>query len=150
MASAFEITATAVKAIFELEFAAEGFKMRFDKIHESLGWERVEVGIHPLDEVVRPGNALIQEMRVEVRFYGLWTKEIDPHTVINPVKVTNYAERFRSALGRSHATDPATDEVWYFDVLRVDYPDDPTGNKSRFHATIRAWGNNSGLIETAA
>lgn len=147
--SPFEAVATAVKAVFDSEFAAEGYTMVFDKLHESLGMQRVEVGIAPTEDVVNERNNIVQETWVEVRFYDLWKREIDPKTQVNPVRITAFAERLRDALRRARATDPGTNQVWYFDVRRVTYPDDPTGNKSRFHMTIRAYGHNSGLVETA-
>jgi hypothetical protein len=148
MASAFETVALAVKQVFEEEFEAEGFTLIPDKIHESLGRHRVACGIHPEEEGPNMRNRIMQETFVEVRLYDLWTDEINPETQINPFKITGYAERFRDALRRAAAQDPGTGEVWFFDVDRTTYPDDPTGNKSRFHMRIRAFGNNSNLVET--
>lgn len=147
--SPFETVALGVIDIFNAEFAAEGFQMVADDLHESMGRRRVDVAIAPSEDVRMSGNALVQETWVEVKFYDLWSEKIDPATVVNPFKITAYAERFRRALQRS-ATDPATGMVWYFDVMRIQYPRDPTGNKSRFVATIRAYGNNSALVETTS
>lgn len=147
--SAFHAVATAVKTVFDAEFSAEGFTMIFDNLHESLGRDRVDVGIAPVEDVVAPNNAIIQETWVEVRFYGLWRQEISPETVVDPVPITAYAERFRAALKSSGAMDPGTNQVWFFDIRRIQYPNDPTGNKTRFHAQIRAFGNNAGLVETS-
>lgn len=148
--SPFETVATAVKAVFEAEFAAEGFIMIPDKLHEALGRYRVAVGIAPEEEGPNMRVRIMQETFIEVRFYDLWTDEIDPETQVNPFKITGYAERFRNALREAQAQDPGTGQVWYFDVDRVTYPDDPTGNKSRFHMRIRAFGNNANLVETSA
>ena len=41
-----------------------------------------------------------------------------------------------------------TTTLWYMTVTSVDYPKDPTGNKSRFEATVRAYGQNTALTET--
>lgn len=149
MESAFETVATAVKEAFETEFAVEGFKMQFDNIHEALGRDRVAVGIAPMEERANLGNRIVSEHWMEVRFFGLWTDEITPETVVNPFKVTGYADRFKRALHVLDRQEPGTDLVWYFDVDRVTYPNDPTGNKSRFVAVIRAFGNNSNLLETS-
>jgi hypothetical protein len=148
--SPFEIIATAVKTAFEAEFASEGFTMIFDNLHESLGRARVDVGISPDEDIVNARNALVQETWVEVKFYDLWTDEINPNTVVNPTRITGFAHRFRDCLRRAQTTDPGTGAVWYFDVRTVRYPNDPTGNKTRFVATIRAFGNNSNLVETTA
>jgi hypothetical protein len=147
-ASAYLTVANALQQIIAIEFEEEGFTAIRDNLHESLGRSRVDIGIAPVEDRVRESDAAMQETYVEVRFYGLWTQEISPDTVVDPALITGYAERFRDALRRSSATDPGTGEVWYFQVVRITYPNDPTGNKSRFHAQIRAFGNNSGLVET--
>lgn len=148
-ASSFQAVAEAIIATFNAEFAAEGYVMIADNLHESLGRTRVDVGVAPVEDVVNIRDSLVQETWVEVKFYHLWTQEISPETQVNPFQITAYAERFRDALRRSFATDPHTGQVWYFDLRRVQYPNDPTGNKTRFVATIRAFGNNSGLVETS-
>lgn len=146
--SAYLTVATALQQIIETEFQPEGYTAIRDKLHESLGRARTAIGIAPSEDRVRETNAVVQETFVEVRFYDLWTQEISPDTIVDPALITGYAERFREACRRSNATDPGTGQVWYFDVVRITYPDDPTGNKSRFHATVRAYGNNAGLVET--
>ena len=145
--STFEIVADAVKSIFETEFSVEGFTMQFDNLHEALGRDRVAVGIAPTEERANLRDRLVQDTWVEVKFFGLWTDEISPDTIVNPTKITGYAERFRAALRTAAVT--SSGQMWYFDVDRVQYPNDPTGNKSRFVATIRAFGNNANLVETS-
>lgn len=146
--SAFERVATSVKAVFDAEFATEQFRMQFDNLHEAVGRDRVAVGIAPVEDRANARTRIMQEAWLEVKFYGLWDDTIAPDTVINPFKITAYAERLRDALRRSQATDPGTGQVWFFDVDRTQYPNDPTGNKSRFVMTIRAFGNNANLTET--
>lgn len=150
--SPFETVATAIITIFDAEFAVEGFTMIPDNIHESLGERRVSVGIAPVEDVVVNSNSVVQETWVEVRFYDIWKREYIklPEIQVNPYRVTAFAQRFRNALRVSAAQDPGTGQVWYFDLRRVTYPNDPTGNKTRFHATIRAFGNNAALVETTA
>lgn len=140
--------ATSLKTIIEAEFAPESFTAIFDNLHESLGRNRVDIGISPVEDTVRGNNNIVQETYVEVKFYDLWTQEISPDTVVNPTRITDFAERFRKKVKSTRATQPHTGQVWYFDVQRIQYPNDPTGNKTRFVALIRAIGNNSGLVET--
>lgn len=148
--SPYEAAATAIKAAIDAEFAPEQIVAIHDNLHESLGIKRVSVGIAPIEDTVMGNNNVVQETMVEVRFYDLWDPEINPDQSVNPFKITAYAERFRNAIRRLSATTPGTGQVWYFDVRRIAYPNDPTGNKTRFHATIRAYGNNSGLVETTS
>ena len=148
MASSFQVAASGVISVFNTEFAAEGFKLIPDKPHDSLGFERVVAGVYPTEDVVQLGNALVQETYLEVKFLGLWDKQINPDQVVNPFIVTGYAERLKKALRAVSITDPQSNEMWYFQVLRTTYPDDPTGNKSRFIMSLRAYGDNPALLET--
>jgi hypothetical protein len=148
--SMFERVSDAIITIFNAEFAAEGYVMIADNLHEALGRYRVDVGIAPVEDRAMSNNRMVQETWVEVKFYHLWTEEISPDTQVNPITITNYAERLRDALRVGQSVFASDGSVWYFDVDRVQYPNDPTGNKSRFVMTIRAFGNNTNLIETTA
>lgn len=146
--SAYEVIADALKSIIDAEFAPEGIEAIHDNLHESLGLERRECGIAPIEDAIPMSNGLVKETFVEVRFYDFWKREITPTTVVDPRIITNYAERFRRAVHAARANQVGTGIMWYFDVRRVQYPNDPTGNKTRFHAQVRGYGNNSGLVET--
>lgn len=147
----FTLIATALKQIIETEFAAEAFTVVFDNLHESLGRTRVDIGVAPIADEVRASNKVVQETSVELKFYDLWPQQISPETVVNPSRITGFAHRFREALRNARGfTDPQTGEVWFFSLERIAYPNDPTGNKTRFVATIRGLGNNNALVETTA
>lgn len=148
-ASPYEAVAAAIKSAIDTEFAPEHVTAIHDNIHESLGIKRVAVGIAPSEDVVMGSDNVVQETWIEVRFYDIWDPQINPEQSVNPLKIAAYAERFRRAMRDLSRTIAGTDQVWYFDVRRVTYPNDPTGNKTRFHATVRAYGNNSGLVETS-
>lgn len=147
--SPFQQVAEAIIEIFNVEFAPEQITMIPDRLHESLGLDRVDVGIAPTEDYPQATDALVQETWVEIRFYDIWKKEISPKAQVSPFKIAAYAERLKNAL-RDPAATPRTGEVWYFDVRRTAYPPDPTGNTSRFHMTVRAYGNNAALVETTA
>lgn len=146
--SAYLTVATALQQIIAAEFADEQFTAIRDNLHESLGRFKVDIGIAPVDDFPRDANEILKETVVEIRFYDLWTQEISPDTVVDPAQITGYARRLENAIRVAQATDPGTDEVWYFSIRRTSFPNDPTGNKTRFHMTIRAFGNNAGLVET--
>lgn len=145
--SAFEEVATAIKSAFDAEFAAEGFTMVFDDLHEAMGRTRVDVAIAPLEDRVASNNNIVQETTVEVKFYDLWDERITPTTVVDPSKIAGYAERLRNALRNVRTV--STSQTWFFNIGRTTYPRDPTGNKTRFVMEITAYGNNAGLVETA-
>jgi hypothetical protein len=144
----YQVVATGLKAIIDTEFAVEGFTAIHDNIHEALGENAVAIGIAPLRETVRTSNAVIQETWVEVKFYDLWTKMVDPAQAVSPFRITGFAHRFRQAVQDNRAAYEGSPEIWYFDVTNIEYPNDPTGNKTRFIATIRAYGDNAALLET--
>lgn len=148
MASAYENVAASLKTIIDAEFAPEGFVAVLDNLHESLGRSRVEIGIAPVEDIVRDTDSLVQETIVEVRFYDFWVQEISPTTAVDPSRITGFADRFRAAIRVYNKQRLGTGRTWYFDIRRVAYPNDPTGNKTRFHATVRGLGNNTGLVET--
>lgn len=147
--SAFEQAADAIKEEFDLEFAPEHFVLDYDNLHESLGRDGVYAGIAPTEDEAQRDKRLVQSTWVEVRFYDLWTDEIEPTTAIDPRRITQFAERFRDVIRRANDNTAGTSALWFFDVDRIQYPNDPTGNKSRFVATIRCMGNNNNLIETS-
>lgn len=140
--------AEALETIIEAEFDDKSLVVQHDNIHESLGYEGTVVGVAPEDETPTTGRMIQQEIRVRVKFYDYWVKEIDNHTQVDPRVIAGYAERFRRACYAQHASVTGTELVWFFDVITVTYPNDPTGNKSRFEAVVRAFGQNSGLVET--
>lgn len=139
-----------LKTVLDTEFADLEIDAQHDNLHESLGIGKRAVGIAPMRDVPVDRNAVAQHTYAEVKFFDRWDPKIDPGQKVDPREITQKAERFRDALRRTRATDPGTGEVWFFEILSVEYPNDPTGNKTRFSARVRAWGNNGGLIETQA
>lgn len=146
----YAVAATALKAIIDDEFSTESYTAIHDRLHESLGTRRTEIGISPLRWTPMPRNRNVRDTYIFVQFYDRWDKEIDPAQTVNPTRITGYAARFEEAVQRQQATDPGTGDVWYFDVDEVTFPEDPTGNKTRFEAVIHARGNNHGLLESGA
>lgn len=136
----------ALMAVLADEFSVEGFTVVGDILHRSLGRDgKTRIGVSPLQETQYSRNALVNEPRLLVQFYGAWPDKIDPKTTVDPTKIETYAERFRRAL---HGHDPKTNTLWFFDKLEITYPHDPTGNATRFEARVTAMGSNSMLVET--
>lgn len=115
-----------------------------DRIHESLGSDgRYWVGISPDDE---PSGGIDMSITATIQFYGPFHPDVDPFQQVDPRDITNKAERLRRALADVRTT--GTPHVWFFDVVTTRYPEDATGNKTRFEMTVTGRGNNSGLVET--
>jgi hypothetical protein len=145
MAAPYHIAATALKQIIDTEFADLGVNTVHDRAHESLGTGERVVAISPNSEAPMPNAEVTLLGEILVQWYDHWDKEIDPTQQVDPFTITGYADRFRRRV--ESTTAAATTEVWYFKVLRIDYVNDPTGNKTRFHALVRAYGDNTGLIQ---
>ena len=146
-ASPYQNVAEALELVINAEFTPEGIIAQHDNLHGALGQTRPWVGIAPSYEQPNGRNMLALEIWLEVKYYDLWKQEIDPQASVDPRVISAKAERLRRACQNANATF-GDNQVWYFDVMRVEYPNDPTGNKSRFVATIKAWGANSALVET--
>lgn len=146
MAVPYHIAATALKQIIDTEFVDLAINTIHDYAHESLGGNGdAVVALSPNFEQAAPGQEVRLDQDILIQWYGHWDKEIDPTQQVDPFEITAIADRLRRKIESTTAT--ATSEVWYFKVLRIDYIKDPTGNKTRFHATIRAFGDNTGLIQ---
>lgn len=136
----------ALVLLLNAEFAGDQFPVLSDKLHGSRGMDGTVVGVYPERTGANPSNRLVAEMYLVVQFYGKYDLKVDPKQTVNPSTIETQAERFRRAL--RPGTDPGSGEVWYFTLDRIEYPDDPTGNKTRFEAYLTARGNNTALIET--
>jgi hypothetical protein len=148
MASPYEQAANALAAILDAEFAPEGMTALHDNLHPAVGAEGSRMGIAPEEETPRAGNMVQSDISITVKFYRRWDPDVDIHKKVDPRLIAGYAERFRNALRT--AADPNTDKVWYFNLVRLRYPNDPVGNKTRFEADIVAYGANTALVETTS
>lgn len=146
--SPFEVAYAILKQVIEAEFVTEGYTVVPDELHESLGSERVEIGIAPEREIPTPGSQVVNEVWMRVQWFDLWDAQINPAQQVNPIPITQKAERTRRAI-RDIANAQYGGQVWYLSVEGIEYPRDPTGNKTRFVMLVRARGNNSALVETA-
>ena len=142
--------ADALKQIIDGEFADLGIVAQHDELHEALGLNKPAVGIAPLYDQPRTSDYNVREHYLHVQFFNTWQKMVDPTQSVNPFTITEMSHRFLRAVKAFNRGDVNITEAWYFLVERIDYPRDPTGNKTRFVATIRALGNNAGIVETSA
>ncbi len=146
MASAYETLATALKAIIDTEFTPEQFVAVHDRLHESLGSDRTVIGISPERWLPSPRNRNVKLTYLLVQFYNRYDLDIDPTQKVDPLVIADYAERLERAIQTQQASTPGSSEIWYFDVDSVDFPQDPTGNKSRFHMIVVGRGDNAALV----
>ena len=146
MASPYAEAADALKAIIDAEWASEGWSAIHDNLHPAIGQEGVRIGIAPEEEAGRAGNLIQNDISITVKFYLRWDADVDYTKRVDPRIIAEHALRFREAC--RFASDPATPGVWFFNVMRIRYPNDPVGNKTRFEADVVAYGNNPSFLET--
>lgn len=148
MPSPYAQAAEALKVIIDTEFAPELYTAIHDNLHPAVGRDGTRIGIAPEEEAARAGNMIMNDIIITVKFYRRWDDQVDETKKVDPRPITELAERFRQAVRDNDQI--GTDSLWYFNVVRVRYPNDPTGNKSRFEADLIAYGSNSALVETTS
>lgn len=127
-------------------YAAEQFPVRSDKLHRSLGDGGTVIGVYT-NSTAHARDALVGEINITVQFYGHYKLEVNREQTVDPAVIEAYAERLRATI-RANKSLPHTPGVWYMNVERTLYPEDPTGNQTRYEMTIRAYGNNTALLES--
>ncbi len=141
---AYAVTANALAALITVEFAVELIVPIHDHMHESRGWQGIEVAISPINQKAIGAS---METNLLVQFYDLWDKQIDPLQQVDPRRITGFADRFRRKVESTQNGSLGTTDVWYFEVVDVWYPHDPTGNKTRFEAEVLGRGDNTALTQ---
>jgi hypothetical protein len=148
MASPYAQVADALKAIIDTEFAPEAYTALHDNLHPAVGQEGTRIGIAPEVEEGRAGRTIQNDISLTVKFYRRWDAQVDENKKVDPRVISEFAERFRQAIRDNNQI--GTDSAWYFNLVRIRYPNDPTGNKTRFEADLVAYGTNSALTETTS
>lgn len=146
MSTAYSIAAEGIEVLLNTEFAAEQWKVEHDNLHDSLGSAGTRIGVSPVREAPAAGNMVHLQTTLQVKFLGRYNLDINPEQRVDPRVVVGYAERFRRRIEAARLQTGPT--FWFMNVTSIDYPDDPTGNKTRFVATVVASSQNSGLVET--
>jgi hypothetical protein len=134
-------------ALLEKEFEDDGVTIRSDRLHESLGTEAPVGGVYPAQAGENPKNGVILESTVHVQLFRRWTAEVNPKQAVDPGAIEEWAERLRRACQDDN--EAVGDKyLWFYSVIKVEYPPDPSGNISRLLATVLARAQNPALVET--
>lgn len=135
---------TLITTALGLEFTPDGFSVLDDKLTRFMGADGNYIAVSPIRE--RPGsNAHTLEAQILVQLYGWYDAKIDPAQQVDPGLVEGWADRVRECL-KPIGTAAGTDTCWYVRVDDIEFPDDPTGNKTRLEATVRAFGSNNAVV----
>ena len=138
---------TAVKTALTTEFAAEipAANIYNDKMHPAMPGPRAAV--YPSNEVV-DDSGIVMRMFVAVQVFARWDPEIDPAQRVDPALIEGWAWRFQRRCKTASHTN--TDHVYWFNVVQINYPADPTDNITRFEALLEGWEPNAQIMETTA
>lgn len=146
--SAATLTRQRVKDIFDAEFSSEGWECRDDKLLRASGHDGVtHAAVYPEAERERSGKVAQLEVPVVLQLYLGFDSELEEDKIVDPTVIEGYAHRIRKAFNtQSSGTLP---DLWFVRLTRIEYPDDPTGNKTRLEAFITGYAqNDAGIVET--
>lgn len=127
---------TAVKTIFANTFASEGWTLADDRLLRAAGKDGTEAAIYPVTSLEKATQVQELIVTVTVQLYLAFDPEPNEDYVVDPNVIIGYADRLRRAF-QSHSSGN-TDDLWWLRLTGVTYPVDPTGNVSRFEATVEA------------
>jgi len=127
-------------SLLEEEFASDNFAIRPDRLDGSLGHDGAVIGVYPVREQPNPSDRMELMTTLQVQLFGAWTPQSDPNEVVDPTTAEQWAARFRQKIADYQGVGDAT--VWWFQLDGIEYVTDPTGNITRFTATVTARGAN--------
>jgi hypothetical protein len=132
-----------IMAALEDLFSSEGLIVYDDKLHASLGHENPVAGVFPIREAPSSRHQIYQEVRIGIQLYMHYDREINPEQTVSPKGIEEWVDRLlRDFDQSSNVNDP---NAWYWNVVDVNYLDDPTGNKTRAELTLIGFGPNQSI-----
>lgn len=143
MAAIETVAVDRVIAVVNAAYTAEGWTAQPDKLLQAAGRDgTTRLAVYQEDTSAVPNRRELLGVRLVFQLYMGFNPEPDEHLQIDPRIVGELAARFRDEYV---PTQPAgDDDLYYFRVDRISYPDDPTGNKTRAEVFITAFGPNKG------
>jgi hypothetical protein len=136
-----------IKASITTEFAAEGLIVLDDKLHDAMGTEKNIAAVFPEGERM-DSSGIVSRFVVSAQVFMRWDPQIDPAQIVDPGIIEGWAWRLQRRMLADSNVNGAN--VSYYIVSEVLYPDDPTGNKTRFVLTAVGFGHNPSAAETQA
>ena len=134
-----------VADLIETEFAPEGITVENDRLVRAAGKDgQTRVAVSPDDATPNPRDLQVLETMVTLQYYLPYTAEPDETIVVDPGVIENVANRIRTAVRNNQSG--ALDDFWFFNLVRITYPPDPTGNKSRLEATFKGCSTNPAAL----
>lgn len=134
-----------VESVVETEFAPQSISVEADKLLRAAGRDgRTRVACSPVSESEVPRN--VNELQVDLllQYYLPFNDEPEENYAVDPTAIEAVADRLRRAFRTQ--SGGTTSDMWFLRLRRIEYPDDPTGNKSRLEAYITAWCDNPAAL----
>lgn len=100
----------------------------------------VRAAVWPGSAYENPRNVTELIVPVTLQLYLPYDAEPNEYLVVDPTVIEGYAGRLRAGFKNDSGGNVA--ELWFLRLTRVEYPDDPTGNKSRLEAAIEGHAQN--------
>jgi hypothetical protein len=141
MAAPEAIVMERVKAAADTALGPRGLPpVAYDKLLRAAGKDGVaELAVYPEGAQPKRGQRIELVVPVVLQVYLPFNPDPDEHLAVDPLTIVEHAEAFRQTFAPG---TPATDDVWFLRLEGIRYPDDPTGNKTRFEALVEGLGTN--------
>lgn len=137
-----------IAGVLNTEFTTEGITFRMDRAHDSLGQDAPVGAVYPGPSEEKLGQGLVYQTTAYIQLFRQWDPRVDPTQTVDPADIENWAERARRALQLDGVSVTGDAHLWYYRVVKTEYPLDPTGNVSRALFTVIAESQNASLVET--
>lgn len=145
MASAATLVRARVKEVVEDAFSAEGYTVENDKLPRAAGRDgSARLACYPEREVESFGDVNVLEIEVVLQVYLAYEAVPDEHIARDPADIEAIADRLRGAFQTE--SNGANPDFWYLRLASVEYPDDPTGNRTRLEARFTARAQNEAAL----
>lgn len=127
-----------IKAIVEAEFNAPPLDLTVedDRLADSLGRDGApRAACSPIRAVEDPKNVKVLIVEATLQIFLAWDAIIDEEQSVDPSAIEDVAGRLRAAFGPEQFNG-GSDDLWFLRIRRIEYPNDPTGNKTRLEAEV--------------
>jgi len=122
-----------------------GYTVENDKLTRSAGNKgQIRVACYPEEEVQNFGRAIELTVRVRLQLYLAYNDSPNEETAVDPGIIEAIGDRLRNAFKGD--VGGTTQDLWFLHLTRIEYPDDPTGNKSRLEAEIQSRAANQSAL----
>lgn len=145
MAAASTLVRARVKEVVEAEFAAENYTVEDDKLPRAAGRDgEARLACYPDREVESFQDVNVLEIEVVLQVYLAYEAVPDETIARDPAEIEAVAARLRDAFQTE--SNGANPDFWFLRLSNIDYPDDPTGNRTRLEARFIARAQNTAAL----